>query len=146
MITEENKAIVHRYFEEVLNQRHLSSIDELFAPHFISHPTGADVHATVDLNTYVQAIARSHAAFPDLHVTIEAQIAEADLVATRWKAHGTQRGRFGNLPPTDKEVTATAMHFHRLDHGKIVEHWEQFDLLGLLTQLGALPQGKALSE
>jgi predicted ester cyclase len=49
-----------------------------------------------------KAIVRSHTAFPDLHVTIEAQIAEADLVATRWRAHGTQRGMLGNFPPTGK--------------------------------------------
>lgn len=139
MTTEENKAIVRRYFEEVLTQRNLAIIDELFATHFLSHPAGTDSHAAVDLNAYVQAIMRSHTAFPDLHVTVEAQIAEADLVATRWKAHGTHSGMFGNLPPTGKEIVVTAMHFHRLSGGKIVEHWEQFDLMGMLRQLGALP-------
>ncbi len=142
--TEENKAIVRRYYEEVLNQRLLTSIDALFTPHFISHPAGEGYDASVDLQTYVQAIVRSHTAFPDLHVKIEAQIAEADLVATRWKAHGTQCGMLGNLPPTGKEITVTAMHFHRLADGKIVEHWEQFDLMGMLQQLGALPGGKDL--
>jgi len=135
---EQNKRIVRRYFEEVLNQHNLAVIDELFAPDFISHPNMGDV----GLDIYTQAIKRSHAAFPDLHVTIEAQIAEGDMVATRWKARGTQQGPFGNIPPTGKEVTVTAMHFHRLADGKIVEHWEQFDLMGMLQQLGALSPGR----
>ena len=140
-LLEKNKRIVRRYFDEVLNQRDLTVIDASFAPDFVSHLNTEDV----GLDIYTQAIKRYHLVFPDLHVTIEAQIAEGDMVATRWKARGTQQGPFGSIPPTGKEVTVTAMHFHRLADGKIVEHWEQFDLMGMLQQLGALSQRNALA-
>jgi steroid delta-isomerase-like uncharacterized protein len=132
MTAQTNKFLVRRYYEEVLNQRQLAVIDELFSPDFISHPGG-------DLNGYRQAARASLTAFPDLHVTIEEQVAEGDLVATRWSARGTQQGPFGAIPPTGRSVEVRAMHFHRFVDGKIVEFWEQFDLMGALQQLGVLP-------
>ena len=136
MSAETNKATVRRYYEEVLNQHNLTIVDELFASTFKSHTrTGA-----VDLQQYIEAVGRSHHAFPDLQVTIEAQIAEGDLVATHWSARGTHQGVFGGIQPTGKEITFTAMHFHRLADGKITEHWEQFDFAGVVQQLGILNQ------
>ncbi len=134
MSAETNKAIVRRYYEEVLNQHNLTIIDELFAADFKSHTR----HAYVDLQQYVEAVERSHQAFPDLQVTIEAQIAEGDLVATRWSAKGTHQGVFAGIQPTGKEIIVTAMHFHRLADGKITDHWEQFDFAGVVQQLGIL--------
>src|SRR5215472_10450321 len=138
---ETNKAIIRRYYEEVLNQRNLTIIDELFAPDFTSHPRTGDI----DLQTYVEAIKRSFLAFPDLYVTIEAQVAEGDEVATRWIAHGTHQGVFGSVQPTGKPIALAAMHFHRLTDGKIVEHWEQFDIMGALQQLGVASQISQMS-
>jgi steroid delta-isomerase-like uncharacterized protein len=132
MSAETNKAIVRRYYEEVLNQHNLTIINELFAPNFKSYTQ----NGAVDLQNYVEAVGRSHQAFPDLQVTIEAQIAEGELVATRWRVKGTHQGVFAGIQPTGKEVTITAMHFHRLVDGKITDHWEQFDFAGTLQQLG----------
>ena len=132
MTPHENKALVRRYYEEVLNQHQLSTIEELFAPQFMSYPK-------TNLDAYTQAVVASLTAFPDLYVTIEDQIAEGDTVATRWSARGTQQGAYGAIPPTGKAIQVTAMHFHHLIAGKIVAHWEQFDLMGALQQLGVLP-------
>ena len=136
MSAETNKAIVRRYYEEVLHQHKLPLIEELFAPNFQSHARSGDM----DLPAYTETVERSLQAFPDLQVTIEGQIAEGDLVATRWSAKGTHLGAFGGVQPTGKEITLTAMHFHRLVDGKIADHWEQFDLVGALQQLGVLSQ------
>lgn len=136
MSAEAKKAVVRRYYEEVLNQHNLAVIGELFAPNFKSYTR----NGAVDLQQYVEAVERSHQAFPDLRVTIEAQIAEGDLVATRWSAKGTHQGVFAGVQPTGKEITLTAMHFHRLADGKITEHWEQFDFAGVVQQLGILSQ------
>ena len=132
MTPAENKILVQRYYEEVLNQRQPAVIDELFAPHFMSYPK-------TNLAAYKQAVLTSLTAFPDIHVTIEDQIAEDDRVATRWSAKATHHGPFGAIPPTGKTIQVTAMHFHRLAQGKIIEHWEQFDLLSALQQMGILP-------
>ena len=68
---------------------------------------------------------------PDLAVTAEDQVAEADGVATRWSASGTQLGSFAGAAPSGRCITVTGMHFHRVARGRLVEHWE-------LNQLGAL--------
>ena len=137
MTTDTNKALVRRYYDTILNGRNLAAIDEFLAPTFVSYGPGGP---GVDRTAHVQALTVSHTALPDLHLTIEDQIAEDDKVVTRWTARGTHRGTFFfGLPPTGMAVTATAIHIHRLAAGKIVEQWEQFDIFGVLQQVGALP-------
>ena len=136
MAEAENKAIVRRYYDEVLTGRNLEVVDKLFAPDFISHTASGKI---VDLATYLQAVSMSHSAFPDLHVTIEDQMAEGDKVATRWTAHGTQTGPYMGIPPTGRALTVSAIHIHRLANDRLIEHWEQIDTLGALQQLGVLP-------
>ena len=79
------------------------------------------------------------ATFPDLHVDLGAVIGEGDLVATRWTVTGTQQAEFFGIPATGKRVTVEGMNFYRLAGGKITEVWTQFDGLGLMQQLGAIP-------
>src|SRR5690349_5265692 len=136
MSAETNKTIVRRYYEEVMNQHNPSIMNELFAPDFHSHTRTRDM----DLLAYTETVQRSLQAFSDLQVTIEAQIAEDDLVATRWSAKGTHDGVFGGVEPTGRQITLTAMHFHRVVDGKITDHWEQFDFAGTIQQLGILSQ------
>jgi steroid delta-isomerase-like uncharacterized protein len=131
MGTEENKALLRRYYAEVLGGGNIGLIDELFAPDFVS--------AGVDLARFKELAAASRAAFPDLHVTVEDQVAEGDKVVTRFSAHGTHRGPFAGIPATGKPVTVRAIHIHRIAHGKIAELWEQIDLLGLMQQVGKAP-------
>ena len=134
---EKNKQLVRRYFEEAINERNPAVLDELLSPDFKSYISSGGF---VDGERYGQILGMSLAAFPDLHVTILEQVAEGDKVATRWQAAGTQAGPFANLPPTGKAITVTAMHIHRLENGRFLEHWEEFDMFRLLQQVGALPQ------
>jgi steroid delta-isomerase-like uncharacterized protein len=135
MSTHATKALVRRYYDEVLNQRNLAVLDELLAPTFVSYlPTGA----ALPRDHYEQAIRMSHAAFPDLHVTIEDQIAEEDKVVTRYRAQGTHAADFAGIPATHKPVIVTAIHVHRIANGKLVEHWEAINLFGMLQQLGVI--------
>lgn len=133
---EANKALVRQYYEEVLEQRDLTVLDALLAATFVSYPpTGPPVSRA----QYVQAVQHTHAAFPDFHITIHDQIAEADKVVTRWSARGTQLDSFAGMAATGKVVRLTAIHIHRIAAGQLVEHWEQIDLVGLFHQLGAGP-------
>ncbi len=136
MAPDDNKALVRRYYETVYNERNLAAIHDFLAPDFTSAGPGG---ATMDLSTHAQTLAMSQAALPDLRLTVEQQVAEGDAVVTRWSAHGTQRGPLFGIPPTGKDVTATAIHIHRFVGDRIVEQWEQFDALGMLRQLGAIP-------
>ncbi len=129
MSTEANKALVRRYYHEVLNQRNMAVLDDLFDPTFVTQlPAGG----AVDLDKFKRAVRMSHNAFPDLHVTVEDQIAEGDKVVTRLTGRGTHQGEFAGVPATGKPVTVTAIHIHRIAHGKIVELWEEINLLGVM--------------
>ena len=135
MTTTANKALVTRYYDQVLNQRDLAALDDLLAPSFTSWlPDGAGIGRA----EYRDAVIASHQAFPDLVVEVLDQLAESDKVATRWRARGTHNGPFAGIPATGRPVTITAMHLHRVSGAKLTEHWEQIDLFRLMRQLGVL--------
>jgi steroid delta-isomerase-like uncharacterized protein len=132
---EENKALVRRYYQEVLTGRDRDLLARLLDVSFVSHVSGGPA---VGARGYTAAVAATHAAFPDLVVTVQDQVAEADMVVTRWSATGTHAGDFAGVPATGRRVTATGIHIHRVRHGRLTEHWEELDLLGALRQLGRL--------
>ena len=83
-------------------------------------------------------------AFPDLTYTIHEEIAEGDLVMTRFSATGTQKGPFLTVSPTGRTVSYTGMDLNRIEKGRIVESWVNYDALGLLQQIGLLPPVKGV--
>jgi steroid delta-isomerase-like uncharacterized protein len=131
----ENKALVRRYYDEVLTGRDLDLLAQLLDPSFVSHGSAG---SRVGAGAYAAAVAATHAAFPDLAVTVHDQVAEDDKVVTRWSASGTHTGDFAGVPATGRPVTVTGIHIHRVQHGRLAEHWEELDLLGVLRQLGVL--------
>jgi steroid delta-isomerase-like uncharacterized protein len=140
MSTEENKALVRRLYEE-WNKGKLAAIaavDELGAPDCVYHGTG--VFPDMDLAGGKQLTTAFFTAFPDAHWTIEDQIAEGDKVVTRFTARGTHRGDFMGAPPTGKQVSFTGIEIARIKDGKFVEGWFNEDHLGLMQQLGVIPQ------
>jgi steroid delta-isomerase-like uncharacterized protein len=130
MSTEANKALVRRHYEEVLSEGKLDVVDELYAAS-ISLANGA----AMDREQFKAVAGMMHAAFPDVTVTIQDQIAEGDKVVTRWMAQATHQGDFMSIPPTGKQATVTAIHIHQIVNGKIAALWEEFDMLGLMQQL-----------
>ena len=78
-------------------------------------------------------------AFPDARITIGDSISERDMVASRWTITGTHRGDFQGVPATGRPITLAGVDFSRVVDGKIAEHWAQFDVVGLLQQIGAMP-------
>jgi steroid delta-isomerase-like uncharacterized protein len=132
---EQNKALVRSYYDRVLAGRDASVLEDLLDPEFISHGPGG---ATAGVEGYTTAVAQTHAAFPDLVVTIHDQVAEADKVVTRWSATGTQTGPYVGVPASHQVVTVSGIHIHRLRDGRFLEHWEEIDALGALRQIGAL--------
>ena len=128
------KALVRRFMEEVFNRGDLAVVDELWIPDRIESGKRATEHL--------------RAAFPDYHRTVEAQVAEGDLVVTRWTMRGTHRGPYRSnalgrtLAPTGRRVEVPGTSIHRIAGGRIVESWVQGnDSVHLLLQLGALPVG-----
>jgi len=133
-VEEQNKDIVRRYAEEEDEGNLLEIINEIVAPDVIYHyPNNNDVSG---LETIKQSSPQFHKAFPDLRHTIEFQIAEGDLVATRYSWRGTHKGKWMGIEPTGKEVTFTLLDVCRVKDGKIVEAWIELDSLGWMQQLG----------
>ena len=137
MSAEENKALVRRCWEESFNKGNLAVVDELVAPTFSWHGPGQDVSGREGIK---QLISLYRAAFPDIHMTFEDQIAQGDKVASRWTMRGTHTGDLLGIAPTGKQGTMTGMIISRLAGNMIAEEWEIFDQLGLLQQLGVMPR------
>lgn len=138
MSTEENATIVRRYIEQAWNQGNVSIIDELMAPGYRRHVNGCPRPLTRE--GHKQRLLRIRRALPDVHLTIEDMIAGGDRVVSRLTLSGTQHETFMGIPPTGRRVTITGIDIARLAEGKIVEQWAEMDTLGLIQQLGALPQ------
>src|SRR5439155_303645 len=88
---------------------------------------------------FKQVVTIYRTAFPDLHITIEDQVTEGDLVAGRFVARGTHHGELMGIPPPGKAVTVTGIDLSRYRAGKMVEYFEVFDALGMMQQLGVIP-------
>src|SRR5918912_336768 len=135
---EENKALVQRFVEEAFNKGNLDIADEVYAPRFFSHDpsTPEGERGPKDVKQFVNTY---RSAFPDGHATVEDLIAEGDKVAYRWTYRGTHHGELMGIAPTGKEVTITGITIDRISGGRIEEEWNNFDQLGMLQQLGAVP-------
>jgi len=138
MSTEENKAIFHRFVDEVMNQGKLSTIDELFAAGFVGHinlpPTPPMNRAGVK-----SLFSMYHSAFSGLQTTIEDLIAEDDKIVGFLVVRGTHTGNFMGIPATGKHIAFRTVDIFRIADKKIVEHWAMPDQFSLRQQLGAIP-------
>ena len=137
MATHAHTAHVRRFYDEVWNQGHVELVDDLNAPTYEDHTPAPGLPSTNEGVKYLVAIYRT--AFPDVHFTVDDVLVERDHVVVRWTAHGTHQGALQGIAATHKQVTVTGMDWYRLEHGKTVEHWGNWDQLGLLQQLGAIP-------
>ena len=138
MSAEENKTVVRRFVEEVVNRHNLDAVDELFADKYILHLAGNPEPIRGRQNVKHTA-AMFRAAFPDWSDTIEDIIAEGEKVMLRWTERGTHQGEFQGMPATGRQVTLTGIDLLRLFEGRIAEQWVQADMLGFMGQLGKAP-------
>ncbi len=136
MATEENKAIARRWLDGIQKGK-LDTLRDLVTPNFVAHQPG--VPQPLDIAGLIQFAEVFVNAFPDARVTVEDLIAEGDKVVTRWTFQGPHTSDFQGIPPTGKHVTMAGIDINRIAGGKIVEHWVEFDGLGLMQQLGVVP-------
>lgn len=137
MSTEQNKALVRRFYDEVFNRKNLAAINDFLDPHIVEHALPPGLPGGSEGSR--QFIGMYLAAFPDLHLTFEDIIAEGDKVAARFTLQGTHRGEFMGIPPTSKQVAMTGIQIVRVADGRIAENWINLDALGMLQQLGVIP-------
>jgi predicted ester cyclase len=141
MLQEQNKRTVRRFVEEYQNGADEDAFAEILAPDVIDHSRPPGIAEGAE--GVRQQFDGFRAAFPDFAATILDQIAEGDLVVTRKVFRGTHQGELMGVPPTGRAVTIDVIDIVRLEHGRIVEHWNVVDRLGLMQQLGVLPEPSA---
>ena len=140
MSAEQNKAIARRWLKDGFEKGNLALANEIFAADHTNHDPSAPSGGWPRGPEGGKAIAATYrGAFPDLQFTIEDQIAEGDRVVTRWTARGTNTGELMGMPPTGKKAIVTGINIDRVANGKIAESWGNFDVLGMLQQLGVIP-------
>lgn len=128
--------MVCRCYEE-LNKGNLAHMDGVFATDVVVHaPGGQEAHG---LEEGKRLFAKLWCAFPDHHEIIDDMVAEGDKVATRVTWTGTHQGEFQSIPATGKQVTLKAITIYRIAGRKVVEVWEEADILGMMRQLGVIP-------
>jgi len=139
MLSETNKTVSRRFFEEVWNKGDLAVINEIITKDHVNSGPGTIPGLPNGPEGSKQFVTVYRNAFPDVHFTIDDQIAEGDKVVTRWSAEGTHKGELAGLPATGKFSTVTGISVNRLVNGKIAESWGIFDEFGMMQQLGAIP-------
>jgi steroid delta-isomerase-like uncharacterized protein len=134
---EENKALIRRFYDEVVNAGRLELVDELAAPDLIDHeelPGFAGGREGVK-----QFFATMRTAFPDLRMDVQDIIAEGDKVVARATIRGTHQGEFMGIVPTGKAISVSGIDIVRFSGGKVAEHWGVTDGAAMMQQLGAVP-------
>jgi steroid delta-isomerase-like uncharacterized protein len=140
-MAQENSAMIRRWFEEVWNDGRMEAIDEMASPDVIGHGQ-AQHDIDVGLKQFKKFAATLRSAFPDMKVVIDQTIEQGDKVVARWTATMTHKAAFLGFAPTGKRATVTGTSIQRISHGKIVEGWDNWDQLGLLVQIGAVPAAR----
>ncbi|HZB12940.1 MAG TPA: ester cyclase [Chryseolinea sp.] len=136
-VAERNKDLMRRAVKEIWNDGNYDDLEEFVTPDFTIHFADPDeqIRGIDGVKQFYTALRR---AFPDIHFTIDSQIAESDKVVTRWTARGTHKGVFRGIPPTGRKFTFSSIDIDRVVDGKVVECWPSMDELGLLRQLGVV--------
>jgi steroid delta-isomerase-like uncharacterized protein len=133
----DNKNVIRRFTEEVLNEGRFEQLDELVLEDFVElDPLPGQSQGREGLR---EVIRQMRGAFPDMHWVIEEMIGEADRVCTRFTWTGTQRGPFLGVPATGRCITVKGVVIDRLSAGKMADSRILMDTLGMMQQLGVLP-------
>jgi len=135
----DNKALILRLIDEVLSKGNLAAADQLLDANFVLHLPGSPepIRGVEGLKRVAENF---HAGFPDRRVIVEDVISEGDKLAVRVTQKGTHKGVFQGIAPTGRQVSVTGIAIFRIVNGRIAEEWLSSDRLGLLQQLGAVPE------
>jgi ketosteroid isomerase-like protein len=138
-MSEQNKTNVRRLFEEVWNKGHVAVTDELVAPTYTPHDSSSpDLGRGPESEKKRVTLYRN--AFPDIRFTVEDLLAEGETVVARWSCRGTHKGELYGIAPTNKQFNITGVSIARFTNGKMFEGFVNWDALGLMQQLGVVPE------
>ena len=136
-MSQANKALATRWFEEVWNKRRREAIDEMLLPQAVLYEGGKETKGPEGFQPFFD---RMWAAFSDIHITIQDVIAEADMVCVRWSCTMTHSGDGLGMAPTNKKLETTGISIVRVADGMLAAGWQNWDMLGLMQQIQAQPR------
>jgi predicted ester cyclase len=136
-----NQAVIQRLYEEVMNQKDLRVVDEIFDAHVVAHDTGDE-----GVEGAKAGLAALLAGLPDLKVTVDFWVVKGDMVTSQVSFRGTQRGELMGVAPTGKPVAWTHIDIHRVQNGKITDVWHTIPVADILHQIQGEPTGETDTE
>ena len=132
---ERNLALARNAFTQIYGEGKVALVDQLYADDFVDDSPGGGKGRDL----IKQAVTGFHKAFPDLRIEIEDAFAVDDKVVLRYTAHGTQMGPYYDVPPSGKAVAVRGITIFQIVNGKIKTEWTEYDRLGAMRQIGAIP-------
>jgi predicted ester cyclase len=142
-MSEENKEKVRRFLEEGFGQGKTELVDEVLHSDFVCYDPNSETGEIRGTQTIKGEIEYFHSAVPDLTFTVEDQVAEGDKVVSRYTARGTHEGEFFGVAGSGNRIEMTGIQIDRFDEsGKMIEEWPEYDLLGAMRQMGAIPEAQ----
>jgi steroid delta-isomerase-like uncharacterized protein len=134
---ETNKVVARRLADEVFSRGNMKTFDEIFADQYINHTMPVPGVPGTKAG-FRQVVLATREAFPDVQVEVQDVVAEGEFAVFHDVVRATSRGAFMGIPPSGRRLEWTEIHFLRIADGRIVEHWANFDQVGILRQLGVL--------
>ncbi len=135
-MSEENKWLVNRVYDEAISSGMYDVIDELVAPNYVSHGLPMSVNGPQEFRESIETF---RSAFPDLYMLVEEQIADGDRVSNLGYLTGTHRAEFLGIPASGQQIKVNVISIWRFEDSKVAESWVQMDLMSLMQQIGAAP-------
>lgn len=123
--------------DEIWNKRNLEAIDDIYAENFVGHDPQNPIEGRDGMREWIEEVIHIS---PDFHINLHETVAEGDVAVTRWTASGTHSSEWKGIPPTNRPYVVTGMTMSKFSDGLIVESWVNTDNLGMLQQLGIIPQ------
>ncbi|PZC45672.1 MAG: putative ester cyclase [Chloroflexi bacterium] len=136
-MSEESKAVLKRFFDDILNGGKLEVLDEIVSPDFFNHSTAMGV--TPDREGWRTSLGMLLAGYSDLHYEVSDLMGEGEMAALRFDTTGIHVGNLFGVEPTGKKVDWSGMFICRVVDGKMVERWELRTDLKTMQQLGVIP-------
>ncbi len=134
--TDENLAVVSRIWNDVWNRGDMEASHEIFSKDYLGHLPMVLIHGPDEFNGLVSVY---RVAFPDVHLSVEDAFAVGDRVSVRWVSRGTHMADMMGIPPSHNKIDVTGLSIFRMENGKVAEEWENFDALGMMQTIGAIP-------
>jgi predicted ester cyclase len=137
MSAEQQKTAAQNFVEKGLNQKELSAFDTYFSRDLIDHALPPGLPSGLEgRKMFGSALL---AAFPDLHIHVEDLVTDGEKLVIRYSIHGTHDGDLLGIPPTAKQVSIGGIAIDRFENGQSIEHWEFYDQMSMMQQLGVIP-------